>query len=102
MSKQSKKRARKRRKRRDTMKVEFVCPSCHAVDDGTPGAALTAVADALNVCTDAGGKLKSRHGILMSKFGYVLPMADGRWAARTVTYDRFAPILADHDDDFED
>jgi hypothetical protein len=94
MSKASRKKALKRRKHRDKLTWQFVCPQCQSVDDGSPGALLTNLADALNACADMGMAVRVRHGAVLAEGpdggGYVLPLEDGRWTARTLTYDRFA------------
>jgi hypothetical protein len=105
MSKQSKKKARKRRLRRESMTYYIECSTCGAVDDGSAGAMLTALADALNLLADSGARIKIHHGIVSAESelggGYVLPLKDGRWTARTVTYDPFpqVTVLRDEADD---
>jgi hypothetical protein len=105
MSKQSKKRAKKRQKHRDRVVWEILCPSCGNLDDGSVAALVTGVADALNACADSGAKVRLFHGIVTVEApdggGFVLPVKGGRWAARNETYDRFeqAPLLPDEMDD---
>lgn len=102
MSKQSKKRAKKRRKHRDKLSWVFTCPQCMREDDGSPGAMLTQLADALNAFADSGMKVKVRNGIVMAEGhgggGYVLPLRDGRWTARDMIYDRFVQVSVLPDD----
>jgi hypothetical protein len=104
MSKQSKKKARKRRLRRDRVAISVICQQCGRVDDGSVGSLLTTLADALNACADSGLKVRNRHGIFMidgpAGGGYVLPLEGSRWTARTVTYDPFTP--AEVPDDLDD
>ena len=59
---------------------------------------LTAVADALNACEQAGISVKLRHGIVDTCAGYVMPLAGDRWATRTRRYTEFTPA-DDGDDD---
>ncbi len=54
------------------------------------GSLLAAVADALNACEAAGLKPKLRHGIVFSRAGYVLPVSDHQWGARTLRYTEFS------------
>lgn len=86
----------KRRKRRT---VWTICPGCLTPQDGSPAVLLGAVAVALNACTDAGMRVKLRHGIVEAREGYVLPLIDDRWTARTRTYDPLLPAAEDGDDD---
>ena len=103
LSKQSKKRARKRKQKRDRITWTFLCPSCGREDDGSAGALLTAVADTLNACSDSGLKIVLKHGAVLAEGdiggGYILPLSGGRWTARDLAYDRFAqaPGLSDED-----
>jgi hypothetical protein len=60
---------------------------------------LGAVADALTACENAGIAVKLKHGIVFTREGYVLPVADGRWGARTLAYTEFTPPPGDDDDD---
>ena len=86
-----------RRKRRTQL---VVCARCATPQDGSPAALLTGVAAALNACTDAGVKVKLRHGVVDAREGYVLPLDAGRWMARTRTYDPLiVPQGAGEDDD---
>jgi hypothetical protein len=63
------------------------------------GALLAAVADALNGCEQAGMVVRLRHGIVMTREGYVLPLGEGKWGARTMTYTEFGLIGDDGDGD---
>jgi hypothetical protein len=54
-----------------------------------PAALLGAVAEALNACEAAGITVKLKHGIVSTRNGYVLPLGDGRWGARTLAYSPF-------------
>ncbi len=57
---------------------------------------LASVAAALNACDAAGFTVKLKHGAVMTRVGYVLPLGDGKWAARTLNWSPFsAQALAD-------
>ena len=105
MSKQSKKRRHKHRKHRDKLTWQIVCPRCGSVEDGTVPSMLTALMDMLNSCRDYGVKVKIHHGVILAEGsnggGYVLPLPDGRFTARDMTYDRFTqvPVVSDDLDD---
>ena len=95
MSHHGKKHKKRRKNRRQT-----VCAVCAAPQDGTPAALLTGVAGALNACTDAGVRVKLRHGIVVAREGYVFPLIGGVWMARTLASDPDLPSVAgDVDDD---
>lgn len=100
MSKQSRKKARRRKKHVKTrLLMSTVCPDCGAVDMSSPAGLLNSVADVLNACADAGIKIKLRHGALLAAEGYVLPLTGGRWTARTLNYDPFITLPLDADED---
>jgi hypothetical protein len=61
-----------------------------------PAALLAAVADALTACQEAGLQVRLKHGAVITRNGYVLPVGDGQWGARTLAYSPFSP---DDDDD---
>ena len=63
------------------------------------GTLLAAVAAALNACDAAGFEVKLKHGAVMTRVGYVLPLGDGKWAARTLNWSPFSAPLADDLDD---
>lgn len=106
MSKQSRKKARRHKNGRRTF--AFVCPNCARVDDCSPAAVLTQIADALNLAADSGLKVVLRRDVVMVhgkshgsvSGGLVLPLKGGRWTARDQQYDRFVqvPSLLDEDD----
>lgn len=102
MSKLSKKKARKRRAHRTAVSISMICQQCGRVSDGSVSSLLTNVTNALNACADSGLKIRNRHGIFMADGdiggGYVLPLPDGRWTARTVTYDPLLPVTPRPDD----
>lgn len=54
-------------------------------------ALLRSVADALNACESAGITVRLKHGAVMTRNGYVLPLGDGQWGARTLAYSPFSP-----------
>ena len=60
---------------------------------------LTAVAAALNACDAAGYEVKLKHGAVMTRVGYVLPLGDGKWCARTLNWSPFSPPPGDDPDD---
>jgi hypothetical protein len=74
----------KKHKKRRKARVQPVCAVCSAPQDGSPEALLTRVAGALNACTDAGVRVKLRHGIVVAREGYVFPLIGGVWMARTL------------------
>ena len=45
---------------------------------------LDAVARSLTACERAGLAVELRYGIVMTRYGIVLPLANGRWEARTL------------------
>ena len=59
---------------------------------------LSAVADALTACEAAGIPVKLKHGAVMTPLGYVLPLGDGEWAARTLTWTEFSAPPGDDED----
>lgn len=58
---------------------------------------LTAVARALNACDAAGYEVKLKHGAVMTRVGYVLPLGGGKWAARTLNWSPFSGQAGDED-----
>ncbi len=63
------------------------------------GELLGAVATALTACEAAGIKVKLKHGAVITRFGFVFPVGDAQWGARTLAYSPFgAPHGDDHDD----
>jgi len=102
VSKQSRKKARKRRRAAVAKRqhlISTICQQCGAMGSGSPAAMLSVLADALNTCADAGIRIRVRHGALIALEGYVLPLAGGKWTARTLNYDPFLPypVLLDED-----
>lgn len=63
-------------------------------------ALLAALAGALNACEAAGITVKLKHGAVITRNGYVLPVGDREWGARTRAYSPFGP--ADDMDDMDD
>lgn len=100
MSKHSRKKSRHRKRARKPV-LTALCQNCGATYPGTPEALLRALAEAMNACQDAGIKIHLRHGVVMTKEGYVLPIKD-RWAPRTSVYTEFVPALLPTDDPAED
>jgi len=62
-------------------------------------ALLQGLADALNRCAEAGLRVKLKHGAVYSRAGYVLPVDDERWVARTLLYTELTPSDDPDDDD---
>ena len=60
---------------------------------------LASVAAALEACDAAGFTVKLKHGAVMSRVGYVLPLGDGQWAARTLNWTPFSDQAAGDDED---
>ena len=54
-----------------------------------PAPLLAGLAAALSACDGAGLKVKLKHGIVITRHGYVLPVAQG-WIARTLAYTEFS------------
>lgn len=97
MSKHSRKKARKRKIHRKPI-TNALCQNCGSTYPATPEALLSALAAALNACDEAGIGTRLRHGIVYTSRGYVLPLKDGIWGARTMNYTEFSgPALADAD-----
>ena len=59
---------------------------------------LTAVAAALTACDAAGYTVKLKHVAVMTPVGYVLPLGDGEWCARTLNWSPFSPPPGDDED----
>ena len=59
---------------------------------------LHAVAAALNACDAAGFDVKLKHGAVMTRVGYVLPLGDGKWCARTLNWSPFSAQASDDED----
>ena len=59
---------------------------------------LTAVAEALTACEAAGYTVKLKHGAVMTRVGYVLPLGDGEWCARTLNWSPFSGQAGDDED----
>ena len=89
----SKKHGAKRKHRRKAAR-RVLCASCRQPAD-EPWSLLAAIASAFNACADANVWVKLRHGVVMTGRGYVLPLSDGRWGARTQDYTTFPAIAAD-------
>ena len=60
---------------------------------------LSLVASALTECEAAGIAVKLKHGAVMTRVGYVLPLGDGEWAARTLNWTEFSVQDGSEDDD---
>lgn len=68
----------------------------HAPD---AAALLSLVAAALTSCESAGITVKLKHGAVMTPLGYVLPLGDGRWGARTLRWTEFSAQAGSEDED---
>ena len=95
----SKKHGAKRKHRRKAAR-HVLCTNCRQ-PAGEPWGLLAGVAASLNACEDAGTTVRLRHGIVMTRAGYVLPLRDGRWAARTLDYGPFEVPAGDDIDDMD-
>jgi len=62
------------------------------------GRLLTVIAEALTACEAAGITVKLKHGAVMTPLGYVLPLGDGKWGARTLTWTPFSGQPGGDDD----
>ena len=62
-------------------------------------AVLSLVASALTSCEEAGITVKLKHGAVITPLGYVLPLGDGRWGARTLTWTEFSVQAGSEDED---
>ena len=60
---------------------------------------LAAVAAALTACDAAGYTVKLKHGAVMTRVGYVLPLGDGEWCARTLNWSPFSAQASGDDED---
>lgn len=60
---------------------------------------LTQLTDVLNALSEAGVPAKLKHGAVYTEAGYVLPIDDNRWVARTLVYTELAPETDQDDDD---
>lgn len=68
-------------------------------DHAQAAALLDAVAAALNAAQAAGLKVRLKHDAVLTNAGYVLPVSDDRWGARTLTYSEFPPGDPDDEDE---
>lgn len=93
----SKKRNRKRK--RALHGPAIVCGKCAGRADGSPAGLLGVLAAALNACEQAGVTVRLKHGAVYTRHGYILPLGDNQWAARTLAYTEFTPPDDDPDDD---
>ena len=59
---------------------------------------LSAVAAALTACEAAGYEVKLKHGAVMTRVGYVLPLGDGEWCARTLNWSPFSDQAGEDED----
>ena len=62
------------------------------------GHLLSLVAEALTQCEQAGIAVKLKHGAVMTRVGYVLPLGDGEWCARTLNWSPFSAQAGDDED----
>lgn len=51
---------------------------------------LNQLAKALEACDDAGLNVRLKHGIVITRAGYVLPITGGQWVARSLQYTEFS------------
>lgn len=59
---------------------------------------LADVASALNACEAAAITVKLKHGAVITRNGYVLPVGDAQWGARTLAYSPFGAPEGDDGD----
>lgn len=59
---------------------------------------LASVAAALTACDAAGFTVKLKHGAVITRVGYVLPLGDGEWTARTLNWTPFSDPAGDDED----
>lgn len=52
---------------------------------------LQNLAVALDACGEAGMCVKLKHGVVYTRFGYVLPLDNNKWTARNLTWDPLSP-----------
>ena len=52
---------------------------------------LQNLAAALDACGEADMCVKLKHGVVYTRFGYVLPLDDNKWTARNLTWDPLSP-----------
>ncbi len=89
-----------RKKHRAKARKPPLCPACHSPADGSPASLLGSLAAVLTACEDSGMAVKFAHGAAMTRQGYVLPLGEGQWAARTLLYTEFTrPVDPDDLDD---
>jgi hypothetical protein len=81
-----------RKKRRKKSQRKGLCPVYSTQE------LLAEVAWALTACEVHGLPVKLRHGIVMTREGYVVDLPGGRWGARTLIYTEFSSA-GDSDDD---
>ena len=62
-------------------------------------ALLSLVASALTSCEEAGITVKLKHGAVITPLGYVLPLGDGRWGARTLAWTEFSVQAGSEEED---
>ena len=62
-------------------------------------ALLSLVASALTSCEEAGITVKLKHGAVITPLGYVLPLGDGKWGARTLTWTEFSVQAGSEEED---
>lgn len=82
-----KKRSKKRKRSKHGAAV--VCTRCKTTVDTRPTALLVALADTLTACEQVGVSISLKHGVVYTKYGYVLPTRDDGWVARTLVYTEF-------------
>ena len=90
----------------DHSPIEFI--DRHRKTDSTPEPGpfppaaeelLASVAAALTACDAAGYEVKLKHGAVMTRVGYVLPLGDGQWCARTLNWSPFGVQVPGDDED---
>lgn len=59
---------------------------------------LETIADALTKLDELDAQARLKHGALYTTIGYVLPVDDGPWVARTLLYTELIPDTINDDD----
>jgi hypothetical protein len=83
--------AKKRHRKKAAKRV--LCASCRK-PAGEPWSLLAAIAAAFNAAVDTGVKVKLHPWAVVTSRGYVLPLSDGRWGARTQDFETYPEAAA--------
>lgn len=80
-------------------RVAVTCPGCGESHQANAAWLLEEAAQVLSACAAAGLKLRLRHGILECEEGFILPLDDGSFTARTREWSPFSTTPGDDLDD---